>query len=115
MVMSIMIDMNLKRNYIRARGVRLSPEEMKANGIVGVYNSVGEGIDDRYAEEYARGLCNFGRGERVIVERNEIDGLGIVSVILFRDVFVMGLYAMRNGRLYFQSGRFDEGFATLMN
>lgn len=114
-----MVDMSFRLNYIRARGYRLSPEELRVNRIVGVYNSVGIGLDAGYIEQYASSVCYVGRGEVMIVEVNKEDVNGVlldvVSVIVFKDLLSLHTFAMRHGMVYFGDRNMGKGFPALLN
>lgn len=115
----IMVDMNLKRNYIRARGYRLSPHEMRVNRIIGVFNSIGDGLDIGYIEMFAKGQCDEVSGETMIIEINkeEVDGISmdVVSVIVFKDLMSLQMFVLRHGNVYLRESKFYKGFPSLMN
>jgi hypothetical protein len=114
-----MVEMSFKRNVIRARGYRLSPEEIRVNRIVGVFNSFGEELSAGYIEAFARGQCDEDRGETMIVERNivDVDGVSmdVVSVIVFKDLVSLQMFVLRHGKVYLRESKFYKGFPSLMN
>ncbi len=114
-----MVEMSFKRNVIRARGYRLSPEEIRVNRIVGVFNSFGEELSVGYIEAFARGQCDEDRGETMIVERNivDVDGVSmdVVSVIVFKDLVSLQMFVLRHGGVYLRERRFWHGFPSICN
>ena len=115
----VMIDMNLKRNLIRARGYRLTAEEMRVNRIIGVYNSVGMNLGIEYVERFARDQYYEEKGEVVIIERNVemVSGvyMDVVSVIVFKNLISMQVFVLRHGDTYLRDKQYLRFFPTLMN
>ena len=115
----VMVEMNLKRNYIRARGYRLSPHEMRVNRIIGVFNSIGDRLSVDYIEMFANSQCDGAIGEVMIIEKNVevIEGieLDVVSVIVFKDLVSLQMFVLRHGNVYLRDSRFYRGFPSLMN
>jgi hypothetical protein len=111
--------MGLRNNIIRARGYRLSAGEMRINGIIGVYNAVGEGLSDSFVEKFVSGRYNEKSGQTVIIERNIIDSgsviVDVVSVIVFRNLYCMQIFALRHSGIYLSGINRFRYFPTLMN
>lgn len=109
--------------YNKSRRRQFSQAEMDRYYIRAIYNMTGtlEAMTPERIRGFTIGCIRAGSQELAIIEHSFIDSgkgnpLRNVSVMVFRDRYVFGLFAMADGiESYFHDGLWDECVLNLLN